>query len=90
MHARQQLAGRERLDQVVVGAGLEPLDRASSPARAESIITGTSVVAGSARSAASSPKPSRSGIITSVSTRSGGSRARELQRGRAVRRGPTA
>ena len=39
-HARQQLAGRERLDQVVVGAGCEPSTCASSPARADSRITG--------------------------------------------------
>ena len=36
------------------------------------MITGMSVVAGSACSPASSPKPSRLGIITSVRTRSGG------------------
>ena len=36
------------------------------------MITGMSVVAGSACSPASSPKPSRLGIITSVTTSSGG------------------
>ena len=39
--AGEQLARREGLDQVVVGAGGEPLERASSPARAESRMTGT-------------------------------------------------
>ena len=80
LDARQQLARRERLDQVVVGAGLQPLERASSPARADSIMTGMSRVASSARSARSSPKPSSSGIITSVSTRSGARPRDGLQR----------
>ena len=44
---------------------------ASSPARADSRMTGVSLIAGSARSAVRSPKPSRRGIITSDSTRSG-------------------
>ena len=42
LDARHQLARRERLDQVVVGAGVEPSTRASSPARADSMMTGTS------------------------------------------------
>jgi len=47
--------------------------RASSPARADSSRTGTPAVAGSSRTARSSPNPSRPGIITSDTTRSGGS-----------------
>jgi len=57
-HARQQLARRERLDQVVVRARRQPLDDASSPARADSKITGTVHVRGSARRARSKAKPS--------------------------------
>ena len=71
--AGQQLAVREGLDEVVVGAGLEALDRGLVPARAESMTTGMCAVDGSARRARSSPKPSSTGIMTSVSTRSGGS-----------------
>jgi hypothetical protein len=48
-----------------------PSTRASSPARAESMITGMDIVSGSARRACNRPNPSSFGIITSVSTRSG-------------------
>ena len=48
-----------------------PSMRASSPARAESRITGSERVRSSARIAASRPNPSSVGIITSASTRSG-------------------
>ena len=88
-HARQQLAGGERLDQVVVGAGLEPLDaRLLAGARRQQDRPGRRAVAASARSARSSPKPSRLGIITSVRTRSGGAPARGSSAGRAVARRP--
>ena len=72
LYAGQQFAGGEGLDQVVVGAGFQALDSASSPARAESMTMGMAAVGGSDRSARSSAKPSRRGIITSVRTRSGG------------------
>ena len=69
---RQQLARAERLDQVVVGAGLPGPRRAlSSPARADTRMTGKVRVRGSARSSRSRPKPSRRGIMMSASTRSG-------------------
>ena len=51
--------------------------RASSPARAESRITGIARLSGCSRIAAIRPKPSRPGIMTSETTRSGG-RARML------------
>ena len=87
--ARHQLARRERLDQVVVGAGLQPSTRASSPARAESRMTGMSAgFADRPRSARSRPNPSRFGIITSVSIRSGRAARGRGQRGGAVGRPP--
>ena len=47
-----------------------PSTRESSPARAERRMTGTWRVSSFARSAATRPKPSRRGIMTSLSTRS--------------------
>ena len=77
-HAGEQLAGAERLDQVLVGAGAEPLDaRLLAGPRREQDDRDRRGVAASARIAAIRPKPSRPGIITSASTRSGG-RARML------------
>ena len=53
LDARHQLPRGERLDQVVVGARRRrPSTRASSPARADSMMTGTSRSARSARSSA--------------------------------------
>ena len=77
--ARQELARAERLDEVVVRAGLPmPSTRASSPARAESRIDRHVAQCARRRAArASSPKPSRRGIITSAE-----------RRGRAARRAP--
>ena len=81
----QQLAGRERLGQIVVGAGVDAFD--------PGLLAGTGrqqdhrAVAqswGSARSARSRPNPSRRGIITSDSTRSGGLRPGRRQRRLAV------
>ena len=46
--------------------------RDSSPARAESRTTGVSRIAGSSRTARSSPKPSSPGIMMSVTTSAGG------------------
>ena len=70
--AGQQLAGAERLGEVVVGPRLQPLDPRllARPGRRSRI--GIAAVAGSARSSRSRPKPSSIGIITSVRTRSGG------------------
>ena len=45
--------------------------RASSPARADSMMTGKSRRSGSFRIATSKPKPSSPGIMASVTTRSG-------------------
>ena len=56
VHAHEQLARAERLHQVVVGAPRRPSMRASSPARAESRITGMSRSASSARSAPMQPE----------------------------------
>ena len=78
--ARHELACRERLDQVVVGACFEPFDRALGPARAETSTIGTLLVRGSARRSRSSSKPSSRGIITSLRTRSGGDSPRSRQR----------
>ena len=78
-HARHQLARGERLDQVVVGAGRQPLDaRLLAGARRQHDdrdVRGAGVARAAPRS---SPKPSRPGIITSVSTRSGGARRATL------------
>ena len=65
----QQLAGGERLHHVVVGA--RPRWRpaaASGPARAERTTTGVLRRRASARISFRSPRPSSSGIITSVTT----------------------
>ena len=64
-----------------------PSTAASSPARADSMITGIARVRSSARSAASRPKPSSRGIITSVRTRSGGGANTAVERGLAVGHG---
>ena len=77
----------ERLDQIVVGAGgSRPSTLASSPARADSMITGRRPQRSLCRAAAcSKPKPSSFGIITSVSTRSGATLSSAVQRRLAVR-----
>ena len=68
----QQLAGAERLDQVVVGSRRQSFQLwLSSSARAESRMIGNVLVRGSARRRAASPVPSRRGIMTSLKTRSG-------------------
>ena len=71
--ARQQLARAERLDEVVVGAGL-PAPRCAPPRRRAPRAGSRDVrsVADRRAARAAAPKPSRPGIITSVSTRSGG------------------
>ena len=72
-HPGQQLPGAERLDQVVVGPGLHPLDPALlAGAGRQHDDRHVRACAGSARSSRSSPNPSSRGIITSVRTRSGG------------------
>ena len=60
-HAGQQLARREGLDQVVVGAGLEPLDaRLLAGARRQHDDRDARACAGRRAAPRSSPKPSRS------------------------------
>ncbi|KYF82700.1 hypothetical protein BE18_11945 [Sorangium cellulosum] len=49
-----------------------PSTTASSPARADRSITGTMLVLGSARSSRRRETPSSPGMITSLTTRSGG------------------
>ena len=71
--ARDEFSGAERLYEIIIGSRLRPSTRASSPARAESMINGRVRVRSSSRSRLSKPKPSRRGIITSAKTRSGGS-----------------
>ena len=86
---REQLARAERLDEIVVGAGLQAFDaRLLAGARREQDHRERSSVAASARSACSSPKPSSRGIITSARTRSGASRRAAVERRRAVARRP--
>ncbi len=60
----EQVTRRKRLDDVVVRADPRPLVASSSPARAESMMIGMLRSSGSARSARTSPKPSRRGIMT--------------------------
>ena len=75
--AGQQLARAERLHQVVVGAGLEAVDaRLLAGPRRERRSPGMRRSAASARIVRSSSRPSRRGIITSASSRSGGCAAR--------------
>ena len=73
LDAGQQLAGAERLDQVVVGAGLHALDPAllAGAGRQQDDRHARACV-GVGAQRASRPKPSSRGIMTSVSTRSGG------------------
>ena len=74
--ARQQLARAERLDQVVVGAGLEALDaRLLAGARRQQDDRHRARVVVGAAGARSRPKPSSRGIITSVSDEVGSLRA---------------
>ena len=54
MHARRQLGGGERLDEIVVGAGVEPLDGRLVAGAGESMITGVRCVRGFSRSRESS------------------------------------
>ena len=83
--AGQQFLGAERLDQVVVGPGFQAFDRLSSPARADSMMTGRPLVRGSAPQCFHQAEAVELGIITSVRIRSGGcsSASRELLRRRA-------
>ena len=70
-HARQQFARRKRLDEIVVGVGLETFHarRFARPRRQQDDWrAGESRVIANARNR---PNPSRCGIITSASTRAG-------------------
>ena len=76
LDARHQLARRERLDQVVVRAGVQAVDaRLVAGARRQHDDGDGRQLARPARRRRSSAKPSSAGIITSVRIRSGGSRS---------------
>ena len=85
--SRQELLGYEGLDKIVIRPGFQPLNSTFLAGTAESMMTGRLAVAGSARSAAIKPSPSRRGIITSVRIRSGGWPRRARQRFFTVRHG---
>ena len=81
----QQLRGRERLDQIVVRAGLQALDGGLLPGPGRQQQHRHVLDARFARSAPTSCSPSRPGIMTSLITRSDGLRPDRVQRGLPVR-----
>ena len=86
-HARQQLARAERLDQVLVGAGLQTFDARflAGARRQQHDRDCPGALVGAERR--SRPKPSSFGIITSARTKSG---ALASIRSSAARPSPTA
>src|SRR5262245_233104 len=83
-HPRRQLASAERLDDVVVGAGAEPEDSRVLAGARRQHQDRTVSVRGWRFSSRSSAKPSRPGIITSLTTRSGGGATAALERELAI------
>ena len=68
IHSRQQLGKGEGLDQIIVGAVLQPFDAVADRGRADRIRTGVSICA--ARSALSTDSPSSTGSMRSRMMRS--------------------